>query len=98
MIYYEQLDNIPVHGGITFCGNWLAFINHEIFDGSRIFIGWDYAHHEDIDINAIFQSIGLITLVPEDKIEQDILDTIDAILKIDTSFVPCVMQVTAMQD
>lgn len=43
----EQLDNIPVHGGITFCGNWLAFINHEIFDGSRIFIGWDYAHGGD---------------------------------------------------
>lgn len=43
----EQLDNIPVHGGITFCGNWLAFTNHEIFDGSRIFIGWDYAHAGD---------------------------------------------------
>lgn len=43
----DQIYDIPVHGGISFCGNWLAFINHEIFDGSRNFIGWDYAHAGD---------------------------------------------------
>ena len=43
----EQINNMPVHGGISFCGNWLCFSNGEIFKGSENFIGWDYAHAGD---------------------------------------------------
>ena len=38
---------MPVHGGISFCGNWLCFSDGEIFKGSKNFIGWDYMHRGD---------------------------------------------------
>ena len=43
----DQIYDIPVHGGISFCGNWLCFSDGEIFKGSENFIGWDYAHWGD---------------------------------------------------
>ena len=47
----EQINNMPVHGGISFCGNWLCFSDGEIFKGSKNFIGWDYMHWGDYRIS-----------------------------------------------
>lgn len=44
----SDLENIEVHGGLTYSESYL-----EIEDGTKIknswFIGWDYAHYEDFN-------------------------------------------------
>lgn len=43
----DQIYDIPVHGGITYCGWWPSFGDSEIFEGSKHFVGWDYMHRGD---------------------------------------------------
>lgn len=42
----DQIYDIPVHGGITYC-NRTSYFLYANFEGSKYFVGWDYAHGGD---------------------------------------------------
>ena len=72
---YEEIENMEVHGGITFTG-------YKDFNGERVYcIGWDYNHCFDIDIKkGLFSNIWVNDKEGINKIIQEIKDFIERYL------------------